>query len=153
MHAYPRAFPAVLWLVVATLFATGLVLVPGALELRLDWDAGWRLPPGMRLGLAAAHALLAFVTLVLVGALTPLHVRIGWRRGQNRTTGSVLLGGVAVLALSGLGIYYLGGEISGAIASAVHWALGVTIAAPLTLHALAGRRIARGWRHRRHGAS
>lgn len=141
MLSYPKGFLASLWVVLALLFMTGLVLLPGALEMRLEWDLPWRLPGGMRIAVAAAHALGAFLTLLVIGALIPLHMRQGLRRQRSVATGIWLLVILGLLAISGLAIYYVGGEFSSVLASMVHVVAGLAIIIPLTVHAVKGRRM------------
>jgi hypothetical protein len=130
-----------LWAVLAALFLTGLLLAPGALEMRLEWELPWRLVPRLRLPIAAAHAVLALLGLFALGALSALHVRAGLRRERNLTTGLALLLSFAVLALSAVGIYYLGDEKLGVWASAVHLVIGLLVALPLALHVAIARRL------------
>ena len=48
---------------------------------------------------------------------------------------------VAVLALSGYGLYYLVDDTARAWTSAAHWSLGLLAAAALVLHASLGKRV------------
>jgi hypothetical protein len=141
MPAYPRGFLTTLWLVLALLFATGIVLIPGALELRLEWEVPLRLPPGSRILIAAAHALGAFASLLVVGALIPMHMRSGLRRKRSVYTGISLIALFAVLAISGLAIYYVSSETGSIWSSISHLGIGLAIVIPLTVHALKGRRV------------
>jgi hypothetical protein len=141
MKGYPRFFSALLWLTLASLYATGLFLAPGALEMRLEWDVPWRLVSGTRTWMAGGHALSAFVALSLLGALAAVHMRAGFRRQRNRTTGLLLLSAFVVLALTALGIYYLGDEKFGVWASTIHLVVGLLVSSPLGLHVAASRRL------------
>lgn len=82
-------------------------------------------------------ALLAF--LVVAGTLLPVHVVYGWRQRMNRGTGIPVLAMVAVLILTGYGLYYLVDEDWRAWTSIVHWAIGLLATALLGLHALRGK--------------
>jgi hypothetical protein len=141
MKGYPRFFHPLLWATLAMLYITGLVLGPSALEMRLEWEMPWRLGAGLRLPVAAAHALLAFIALLFLGALSALHVRTGLRRQRSVISGLTLLSSFAVLTLSALGIYYLGEERAGAWASVVHLSVGILVALPLASHVLSSRRL------------
>jgi len=143
MGGYPRGFLATLWSLLALILATGLLLLPGALELRLEWDPGWRLPGGSRIAAAAAHAALAFVLSAAFGALAPLHMRSGWKRRQNRWTGIALIAGFITLTLSALGLYYIADEDFSRLLSLLHWILGLAATLPLAIHAIAGLRLRR----------
>lgn len=141
MPAYPRGFLTTLWFTLVLVFVTGIVLIPGALELRLDLAVPARLPGGSRIVAAAAHALGAFLLLVVIGALIPLHIRSGLRRRTSIVTGITLLALLAILAISALAIYYVSAETLSAWSSVVHLIAGLAMAVPLTVHAVKGRRI------------
>jgi hypothetical protein len=141
MKGYPRFFAPLLWAILASLFITGLFLAPGALEMRLEWDVPWRLASGMRIWIAAGHALFAFAVLSILGGLAAVHMRAGFRRRRNLTTGLLLLSGFLMLALTALGIYYLGDERLGVWASIVHLVIGLLLAWPLGLHVATARRL------------
>jgi len=143
MHAYPRGFLTALWVVLVLIFATGIALAPGALELRLEWDMPLRLPGGSRIIVAAAHALGAFLSLLVIGALIPMHMRSGLRRRRSVVTGITLIALFSLLAITGLAIYYVSAESMSAWASASHLIVGLTLAIPLTVHVVRGRRFHR----------
>ena len=147
MHSYPKHFLPWFWSVIGVLFVTGLLLIPGALELRLEWDVPISLG-GARIGIAALHALAAFATLVAVGALIPVHMRLGLRQRRNHVTGLTLVGCFGVLLLTALGIYYLAGPALSVVSSVLHTVLGLLLALPLTWHWIRGRRL----HHRRASA-
>jgi hypothetical protein len=141
MPAYPRGFLTTLWLVLALLFATGVILIPGALELRLEWELPMRLPGGSRILVAAAHALAAFASLLVIGALIPMHMRSGLRRQRSVYSGISLIALFASLAVSGLAIYYVSSETWSVWSSISHLGIGLALVIPMAVHALKGRRI------------
>ena len=110
MKTYPRHFASTLYLVSCALLGTGLLLVPGALHMRLEWDMPWLLPSALRVWVAALHALSFLLMFGLIGAVWAIHIRAGWVRRENTASGLLLLAALGVLALSGLGLYYAGGE-------------------------------------------
>lgn len=151
MKAYPQRFVAVLWWVFVLLLVSGFVLLPGMLLLRLGWNAPLQLPSGWRSGVAGIHALLAYGALIVFGALLPLHIRHRLQRPEHRRTGIGLIVVTGLLALSALGIDYLGGDAWSAAASIVHAAVAVPAAALLGVHAaLARRRRERRWHAHAH---
>jgi hypothetical protein len=103
-------------------------------ELTHPWDAWW-----LRL-----HGASMMAFLVAFGALVPTHMLAAWRRRTNRRSGLFMLALVAVLALTGYGLYYSGDEELRPWISALHWGLGLAAAAALLVHRLLGKR-----RHRR----
>jgi hypothetical protein len=147
---YPRHFLSVLWTVLIAITLTGAALIPGALELRWDMDVPLHLPPGSRLGMAALHALCAFLMLALLGALYVLHMRMGWRHRQNIGTGLFSVCTLAALTLTGLGIYYLADEAASQWTSGLHIALSLVGVAAVLLHYVFGRRIRIARLARRH---
>ena len=98
------------------------------------------LPILLFLGVALALSF-AFVVLSMFGALAAVHMRAGFRRQRNRTTGLLLLSAFVVLALTALGIYYLGDEKFGVWASTIHLVVGLLVSSPLGLHVAASRRL------------
>jgi hypothetical protein len=89
------------------------------------------------------HGAALILFLVVFGALVPNHLAMGWRQRRNRSSGVVMLTVVAVLTLSGYGLYYSGDEPQRALISVLHWAIGLAAALALAAHALLGKRGAR----------
>ncbi|KDP86641.1 hypothetical protein CF70_006245 [Cupriavidus sp. SK-3] len=56
--------------------------------------------------LLTTHRVAAAVTLVIVGGLLPLHIRLAWRVQRNRVSGIVSLAVMALLAGTSLLLYY-----------------------------------------------
>ena len=129
MRLSPR-FQAALYTAVAVLFVTGVVW------LAVD-RAVW---PELATDLLRVHGGAAMVMLVLLGALLPLHARIGWRRGRNVASGIVMLGSNALLVLTAFGLYYAGSDAFRYWTSALHVALGVALPLLIAGHVIAGRR-------------
>ncbi len=61
--------------------------------------------------LLMVHGGAAMLTLMLLGALFPLHIGRAWRAKKNRATGIVMLTFNAVLIATAFGLYYLASEI------------------------------------------
>jgi hypothetical protein len=142
MHSYPKYFLPWLWSITGVLFCSGLLLIPGALELRLEWDVPFGLGSA-RIAVAALHALMAFATLVAIGALIPVHMRLGLRQRRQQFSGLLIVGWFALLALTALGVYYLAHPTFSVIVSVAHIVLGAAMILPLAWHALKGRRLRR----------
>lgn len=86
------------------------------------------------------HGAAAMAFLVELGILIPTHIKRAWQAHRNRKNGVMLIVVMAVLVLTGYGLYYLGDEQWRSAASWSHLILG--LAAPLFLlwHIWAGRR-------------
>ena len=86
------------------------------------------------------HGGAAMAALVLIGMLLNVHVRFAWRAGRNRVNGSIFLSALAVLSISGYGLYYAGGERLRAWTSWIHLAVGLVLPILLLIHVLLGRK-------------
>jgi hypothetical protein len=132
----PR-FRFALYAAFATLFITGIVwLVADALR-----DA----PTGEIWQEIAAYMLMfhggaAMVTLILLGALVPLHVQRAWRSRRNRVTGPAMVTVNAVLIATAFGLYYFGLEALRPWMSSVHTVVGIALPVLFVVHVLLGRR-------------
>jgi hypothetical protein len=99
------------------------------------------------------HGAGAMAILVLIGMLLTAHVRFAWRAGRNRANGSVFLSAVAVLAITGYGLYYVGGERLRVWTSWIHLAAGLVLPVLLLIHILLGKRTRPGIRSREYCVS
>lgn len=140
MNAYPPGFKTILHTVLSALFLSGLLLMPGALEMRMEWDVPWSLDRGSRVWTAAGHAASYFATLLLLGALWTIHMRTGWRRAENTLSGNLMLASFGLLVLSGLGLYYAGDEAFGRIALYGHLLAGLALPLLLGAHIIGAMR-------------
>lgn len=86
------------------------------------------------------HGGAAMAALMLLGALVPLHARLGWRMRRNRITGSLMAACNAVLILTAFGLYYLGSEMLRPWASRLHIGVGLGLPLLFLVHILVGRR-------------
>jgi hypothetical protein len=86
------------------------------------------------------HGGAALLALIQFGTLLPSHVARGWRVGQNRAPGAVVVAGVALLLASGYGLYYVGNESGRAAISALHWITGIALIPLFLTHLYVGRR-------------
>lgn len=92
------------WLTYAALL---LVAFSGALwylmHHLLQW--GWMLTERR---LLITHGVMAAFSLVVVGGLLPLHIRLAWRTRRHLVSGLIALALMTLLGLSGLLLYYSG---------------------------------------------
>jgi predicted small integral membrane protein len=123
--------------------AFAVLLLTGAGWLAADWkknissDEIWQ---QIAAYLLMMHGGTAMATLLLLGALIPLHVRRSWRSGRNPTSGSVMVTLNAVLVVTAFGLYYLGSEAVRPWMSWTHLVVGFSLPVLLTLHIFLGRR-------------
>jgi magnesium-transporting ATPase (P-type) len=125
----------VLYAVLALLFLSGVAWAywnylrsPGDFEISVK---AW----AMKIHGAAAMAILVLIGMLLVG-----HVRFAWRACRNRANGSIFLSAFAVLAITGYGLYYAGGEGLRAWTSWTHLVVGLALPILLLIHIFQGRR-------------
>lgn len=140
MSGYPKGFYGFLTVAGLVLFVTGLLLVPTLLEMRLEWSVPWRLATDQRTLAAAAHLVAAFTVVAIAGSLWTLHMQRGWRMKRNRVSGSLLVAVLAVLGLTGAGIYYFGDETLSKWSSLSHAILGLAIGLVVWWHVTHGKK-------------
>jgi hypothetical protein len=85
------------------------------------------------------HGGAAMVTLMLLGALVPLHVQRAWRSRRNRLTATAMLTLNGVLVATSFGLYYAGSEVLRPWVSDVHIGLGMCLPFLFFVHVLVGR--------------
>jgi hypothetical protein len=89
--------------------------------------------------LLVLHGAASYALLVTVGSLLPVHVRSGWQRRRNLTTGLTVIGAIAILGATALVLYY-GSEEMHAPAKWLHLVLGFACLALFPAHAFLGER-------------
>ena len=80
------------------------------------------------------------LTLLLLGALFPIHMARAWRGRLNRVSGSIMVVCNAVLIMTAFGLYYLGAETLRPWASDVHIVAGFALPVLIAFHIWLGRR-------------
>lgn len=139
MKGYPRHFVKVIYATVLGLCASGLLLAPTTLDLRLDMSVPWRLPGGERTLIAALHVVLSYFMVILGGALWHVHMRVGWRRRMNLWAGGALLLALLVLSGTGVAIFYVGGELAACYVAVAHLLIGAGLPLLLMAHVSVAR--------------
>jgi len=123
--------------------AFALLVVTGAVWLAADQlkdSSEGELWQRVSASMLMVHGGVAMVTLLFLGALFPLHVRLGWRSGRNRLTGPAMLTFNAVLIATAFGLYYSGSDAVRPWMSDIHMVVGFAVPALFVLHVLLGRR-------------
>jgi len=90
--------------------------------------------------LLMAHGGAAMVTLLLLGALFPIHIARAWRADLNRVSGAIMITFNVVLIVTAFGLYYLGSETLRPWISDLHIVAGIAFPPALAIHIWLGRR-------------
>jgi len=90
--------------------------------------------------LLMVHGGAAMMTLVLLGALIPVHILRAWRSRKNRLTGTVMATANVLLVATAFGLYYAGSEALRPYISDAHIAVGLAFPALFVIHVVTGRR-------------
>jgi len=141
LSGYPNEFYWAQIFATLAVWLSGLWLLPSALEFKLQYEVDWALPLETRLPAVISHVVAAFFLLFLLGALWFGHMRAGWRKRLNRTSGAALAVMFAVLAGTGVALYYAGSETGQLFNSVVHSVVGMALLLIFVVHMLLGRRI------------
>jgi len=118
---------------VAGLTLSGAAWLVASHVLASETEFGRQLP-SWAARVLAIHGGIAMLSLIAVGAWLPMHVVPRFRRGSGLVTGASQLGLLAVLAVSGFGLYYLADELTRPAWSVVHWIAGLLLALLLLVH-------------------
>ncbi len=121
----------------AVLFLTGAGWLVADRQKDISADDIWQQTVAY---LLMVHGGAAMITLLLLGALIPVHLRRGWRARRNRVSGSAMAAFNAVLILTAFGLYYLGSETVRPWMSWIHIAAGFSLSLLFPLHIFWGRR-------------
>jgi hypothetical protein len=120
----------------AVLFATGVVWL--AAQSWKDSPSGdfWEAASADMLMI---HGGTAMLTLVLLGALIPVHMQRAWRGRRNKFTGAVMATVNSLFAVTAFGLYYAGSDTLRAWVSDLHIAVGFIFPVLLIIHICVGR--------------
>jgi cation transport ATPase len=132
------AFRFALYGIFTLLFVSGVVWML-ADKMKNNPDADSEMWSQAATFLLTLHGGAAMVTLMLLGALGPMHVQRAWRAKTNRATGVASLALYGLLIATAFGLYYLGSEAVRPWISYVHIAFGLAVPAVITAHVMVGR--------------
>jgi hypothetical protein len=121
----------------AALFLTGAGWLAADWQKDISSDEIWQQAAAY---LLMAHGGVAMATLLLLGALIPIHLRRAWRSDKNRVSGSIMAALNAVLIVTAFGLYYLGSETLRPWISWTHIVVGLSLPLLLSVHVFLGRR-------------
>lgn len=140
MKGYPKQFYRWFILLATLLWLSGIALSPASLDMRFEYSLPWQLAAEINHHTTTLHALLAFITLWLLGAIWSVHIRANWGKKKNCASGSWLIAVCLVIALSGLGIYYIGEDSIANVTSLTHLLLGGLAPIALIAHLILGKK-------------
>lgn len=93
------------------------------------------------------HGASAMVALFFLGSLLNAHIRRALKAGRNLGTGWGMVATLALLILTGFGLYYVAGEADRPLWSLLHWGVGLWLGLLTALHIVLGRRGRPAHRH------
>jgi small-conductance mechanosensitive channel len=132
-----NAFRFALYGIFALLFASGALWIYADQMKNNEMDTEmWQQAAAFLLSL---HGGAAMVTLLLLGALGPMHVQRAWRAKKNRATGVASIAMYGLLIATAFGLYYVGSEALRPWISTIHIAFGLAVPAVITAHIMVGR--------------
>lgn len=135
MKGYPRWFSRTfITLIMLLVSLSGCLLVPSLLEMRLEWEEIWTPLKDYRTLVVATHTLSGILIMMVLGALWSIHMRVGWRAKEKRTSGSLSVLAFLLVAISSIGILYFGDEMLSLGSSLVHTALGLAVIPVFAIH-------------------
>ena len=131
-----------LYAVVIALAGSGMLWLAAHYFLRSQGEFGVAVHPlepwSMKLHGAAALAMMFFA-----GSVMNSHIRRAFRAASNLAAGGSLVAVLALLTLTGYGLWYVAGETSHATWSIMHWVPGLAFPLLLLWHIRCGRRARR----------
>jgi hypothetical protein len=133
-------FQFALYAAFSVLFVTGaLWLFADQMKVAVGTSETWQ---AMAANLLMVHGGAAMITLMFLGALVPLHIRLGWRSRRNRVTGTAMASFNAALVVTAFGLYYTGSEVFRPWMSIIHTGFGLSLPFLFLVHVFVGRRTA-----------
>ena len=121
----------------AVLFLTGAGWLVADWRKNISDDEIWQQAAAT---LLMVHGGAAMLTLLLLGALIPVHVLRSWRSGNNLVSGSVMITLNTLLIVTAFGLYYLGSETVRPWMSWIHLVVGFSVPVLFAIHIFLGRR-------------
>ncbi|RUO81306.1 hypothetical protein CWI84_00660 [Idiomarina tyrosinivorans] len=115
---------------------SGCLMIPTLLEFKLQMAVDWRLSGSQRLWTVSFHVLASIISLILMGALWQVHMKLGWRKQQHRGSGTFCAISLVVMAVTGVGLYYLSQLDMQLWTALAHTALGLAFTLAFLLHLL-----------------
>jgi hypothetical protein len=125
----------------------GLMVATGAAWFFADWQksaSGEDVWQWMAAWLMMVHGGGAMATLLLLGALLPVHAIRAWRSRRNRRSGAFMLTRNGVRVATSFGLYSTALDVIRSWMSDIHIAAGFCLPVLFVLHVMLGRRTRSG---------
>ncbi|MEQ1667736.1 MAG: hypothetical protein ABL868_04715 [Sulfuriferula sp.] len=135
---FPKPHKNALYAAFVLLWLSGALWLVFHYFLRVDGEFGVAAHP-LEIWWLRLHGLLAFIMLVAVGSVLPIHVRRAWHLRKNRLTGLVMSTVLLWLALTGYALYYFSSDENEAWLPLLHWIVGLALPLMLIVHIWRGR--------------
>jgi hypothetical protein len=126
-----------LYAVLTVMFVTGVAWWVADWQKAMTDSDGWQ---AIAAWLLMVHGAGAMATLLLLGALLPLHVYRAWRAKRNRASGAIMVTLNSVLITTAFGLYYSGSEAIRPWMSDIHITAGLCLPVLFLVHIVLGRR-------------
>jgi hypothetical protein len=134
MKTYPKWFESFVWGLIAIMTLSGLLIIPKVMDLRFALILSLQIGDDLTQYSRVFHAILAFVFMMVFGALWTSHMRLGWRKKSNIKTGLSLVILNIILAISALVFYYSFEDNISNTASLIHIIAGILMPCILLFH-------------------
>ena len=122
-----------LYIISGGLFLTGVLWLIFHYFMRTESEFGFKSHPLEAFWLDL-HGIFGYFSLWAFGMLWITHIVRGWNVRWRRWSGGFLVGFTVVLALTGLGIYYIDSRDIRELVVIVHWVLGLVALAIFLIH-------------------
>lgn len=134
-QGYPASFIPVLAMAGLLLLGSGGLLIPLLLTMQMEWDVPWYPSGWIRNFITGIHVLSGFFLVFLVGAISIVHIRAGWLRGEKRLSGLLASVLIVLLAITATLRLYSPFESIAHQSGIAHALLGIALPLAIGYHA------------------
>ena len=128
-----------IYILSAIVFLSGMLWLYFYYFVRIEGEYGLQIHPLQHTSLVV-HGTSALFLLIGLGTVIPIHVVKSWKIKRNRKSGGFFLALFALLIVTGIGLYYLGGEFIRNVTSILHWVVGISFPLVLAAHIYLGKK-------------